>query len=157
MPPPPAAPAVALTGLSIGFALKEGGRYTAVEAIDLAVAAGRVRRHRRPDGLREVDAAQRRRRAAAAVGRQGRRSSAHALAGLNARAGYLFQQDALMPWKTALDNVAVALEPKGVPRSRGRASGRGNGLRGSGSRPSSTAIRTCSRAASASASRWRRC
>ena len=39
------------------------------------------------------------------------------LAGLNLRAGYLFQQDALMPWKTALDNVAVALEPKGVSRS----------------------------------------
>ena len=36
------------------------------------------------------------------------------LAGLNPRAGYLFQQDALMPWKTALDNVAVALEPKGI-------------------------------------------
>ncbi|HEX2727041.1 MAG TPA: ABC transporter ATP-binding protein, partial [Beijerinckiaceae bacterium] len=38
------------------------------------------------------------------------------LAGLNTRAGYLFQQDALMPWKTALDNVAVALEPKRVAR-----------------------------------------
>ena len=36
------------------------------------------------------------------------------LVGLNARAGYLFQQDALMPWKTALDNVKVALEPMGV-------------------------------------------
>src|SRR5947209_16234952 len=36
------------------------------------------------------------------------------LAGLNRRAGYLFQQDALMPWKTALANVAVALEPAGV-------------------------------------------
>ena len=39
------------------------------------------------------------------------------LAGLNLRSGYLFQQEALMPWKTALDNVAVALEPKGVSRS----------------------------------------
>ena len=39
------------------------------------------------------------------------------LAGLNTRAGYLFQQDALMPWKTAFDNVAVALEPQGVPRA----------------------------------------
>jgi NitT/TauT family transport system ATP-binding protein len=38
------------------------------------------------------------------------------LKGLNSRAGYLFQQDALMPWKTALDNVAVSLEPKGVSR-----------------------------------------
>jgi NitT/TauT family transport system ATP-binding protein len=36
------------------------------------------------------------------------------LSGLNARAGYLFQQDALMPWKTALENVAIGLEVAGV-------------------------------------------
>lgn len=29
--------------------------------------------------------------------------------GLNADIGYLFQQDALMPWKTALDNAAFGL------------------------------------------------
>ena len=40
------------------------------------------------------------------------------LAGLNRDAGYLFQLDAVMPWKTALDNVAIALEVKGVPRAQ---------------------------------------
>ncbi|MFK8250128.1 ABC transporter ATP-binding protein [Ancylobacter terrae] len=39
------------------------------------------------------------------------------LDGLNRHAGYLFQQDALMPWKTALDNVAIALEIGGTRRS----------------------------------------
>jgi NitT/TauT family transport system ATP-binding protein len=39
------------------------------------------------------------------------------LAGLNAKAGYLFQQDALMPWKTARDNVAIGLEVAGVTRN----------------------------------------
>ena len=39
------------------------------------------------------------------------------LAGLNRNAGYLFQQDAVMPWKTARDNVAIALEIAGVARS----------------------------------------
>jgi NitT/TauT family transport system ATP-binding protein len=39
------------------------------------------------------------------------------LAGLNAKAGYLFQQDALMPWKTARDNVAIALEVADRPRA----------------------------------------
>ncbi len=34
--------------------------------------------------------------------------------GVTKEAGYLFQQDALMPWKTALANVAVALEIAGV-------------------------------------------
>lgn len=42
------------------------------------------------------------------------------LVGLNARAGYLFQQDALMPWKTALDNIAIALEIAGVSRKEAR-------------------------------------
>jgi NitT/TauT family transport system ATP-binding protein len=38
------------------------------------------------------------------------------LEGINSHAGYLFQQDALMPWKTALDNVAISLEVAGVSR-----------------------------------------
>ncbi len=32
------------------------------------------------------------------------------LAGINARAGYLFQADALMPWRSALDNVVAGLQ-----------------------------------------------
>src|SRR6202021_2785732 len=32
------------------------------------------------------------------------------LAGLNRQAGYLFQADALMPWRTALSNVITGLE-----------------------------------------------
>ncbi|MDR3497552.1 MAG: ABC transporter ATP-binding protein [Ancalomicrobiaceae bacterium] len=38
------------------------------------------------------------------------------LDGINRDAGYLFQQDAVMPWKTALDNVALSLEVAGVHR-----------------------------------------
>jgi NitT/TauT family transport system ATP-binding protein len=40
------------------------------------------------------------------------------LAGLNRDAGYLFQADALFPWKTALDNVALGLEISGTPRAQ---------------------------------------
>ena len=39
------------------------------------------------------------------------------LAGLNREAGYLFQADALFPWKTAIDNVALGLEISGTPRA----------------------------------------
>ncbi|MEA2837590.1 MAG: sulfonate transport system ATP-binding protein [Bradyrhizobium sp.] len=39
------------------------------------------------------------------------------LTGLNREAGYLFQADALFPWKTAIDNVAIGLEVQGVPRT----------------------------------------
>jgi len=39
--------------------------------------------------------------------------SGQRLQGLNRKAGYLFQQDALMPWKTVLDNVSIGLEIAG--------------------------------------------
>jgi NitT/TauT family transport system ATP-binding protein len=39
------------------------------------------------------------------------------LVGLNREAGYLFQADALFPWKTALDNIALGLEIAGTPRA----------------------------------------
>lgn len=44
--------------------------------------------------------------------------------GITREAGYLFQQDALMPWKTALANVAVALEVAGVGRAEAAARAR---------------------------------
>jgi NitT/TauT family transport system ATP-binding protein len=36
------------------------------------------------------------------------------LAGINTRAGYLFQTEALMPWRNALDNIIAGLEFRGV-------------------------------------------
>ena len=36
------------------------------------------------------------------------------LEGINARAGYLFQSEALMPWRSAFENVAAGLEFRGV-------------------------------------------
>ena len=43
------------------------------------------------------------------------------LTGLNRRAGYLFQGDSLMPWRTARDNVAAGPEFAGQSRTRARA------------------------------------
>jgi NitT/TauT family transport system ATP-binding protein len=42
------------------------------------------------------------------------------LQGLNRKAAYLFQAEALMPWKNALDNVAVGLEVRGLSRRDAR-------------------------------------
>ncbi|MBP0628904.1 MULTISPECIES: ABC transporter ATP-binding protein [unclassified Cupriavidus] len=39
------------------------------------------------------------------------------LRGINRRAGYMFQTEALMPWRSALDNVVAGLEFRGVARA----------------------------------------
>jgi NitT/TauT family transport system ATP-binding protein len=39
------------------------------------------------------------------------------LTGVNRRAGYMFQTEALMPWRTARDNVLAGLQFRGLPAS----------------------------------------
>ena len=43
------------------------------------------------------------------------------LSGINTRAGYMFQTEALMPWRSTLDNVMVGLQYRGVPDAQARA------------------------------------
>ena len=40
------------------------------------------------------------------------------LSGINTRAGYMFQAESLMPWRTALGNVMAGLEFRGVANAR---------------------------------------
>jgi len=42
------------------------------------------------------------------------------LSGINTRAGYMFQTEALMPWRSAIDNVMVGLQYRGVPDDEAR-------------------------------------
>ena len=42
------------------------------------------------------------------------------LAGVNRQAGYMFQSEALMPWRSALGNVVSGLEFRGVPGGQAR-------------------------------------
>ncbi len=42
------------------------------------------------------------------------------LRGINRRAGYMFQSDALMPWRSALDNVMVGLQYRNIPDAEAR-------------------------------------
>jgi len=116
MPDPAAVPDVSLRGLDITFALKTGELHCAVKHIDLAVAPGEFVAIVGPTGCGKSTllnaTAGLLKPSAGDVQIQGA-----ALNGLNGKAGYLFQADALMPWKTAIDNVAVALEPMGVPRA----------------------------------------
>jgi NitT/TauT family transport system ATP-binding protein len=115
--------AVDLSGLSIAFTLGDRSTYQAVNGIDLSVRAGEFVAVVGPTGCGKSTllnaAAGLLQPAAGTV-----RIFGTPFAWLNRRAGYLFQQDALMPWKTALDNVAVALEPAGIGRSEAQARAR---------------------------------
>jgi NitT/TauT family transport system ATP-binding protein len=42
------------------------------------------------------------------------------LEGINRHAAYLFQQDALLPWRTVIDNVILGPLMRGVPRAKAR-------------------------------------
>lgn len=47
------------------------------------------------------------------------------LQNINTRAGYMFQSDALMPWRSALGNVMLGLEYRGMPEDQARAQAQG--------------------------------
>jgi NitT/TauT family transport system ATP-binding protein len=108
--------AVQLTNVAISFMLKNGGRYDAVSPCSLSVAEGEFVAIVGPTGCGKstlLNAA-----AGLIAPSSGTVTSlGKPLSGLNRDAGYLFQQDALMPWKTARDNVAIGLEVAGTPRA----------------------------------------
>ena len=108
--------AVALEAATVAFALGDGRVYTAVEKASLNVAQGEFVAIVGPTGcgkstLLNVAAGLLKPAGGSA------RIFGKPLAGLNKDAGYLFQADALFPWKTALDNVAIGLEVAGTSRA----------------------------------------
>src|SRR5579872_764133 len=109
--------AVRLEDATVAFRLGDGRVYTAVEKAHLSVAHGEFVAIVGPTGCGKSTllnvAAGLLRPASGAV-----RIFDQPLAGLNRDAGYLFQADALFPWKTALDNVAIGLEVVGTPRAQ---------------------------------------
>jgi len=111
--------AVWLERVAISYQLADGTRYPAVAPVDLGVAAGEFVALVGPTGcgkstLLNVVAGL----VSPSTGRVW--IEGVALTGINQRAGYLFQQEALFPWKTALDNVSVGLELRGIPKTEAR-------------------------------------
>jgi NitT/TauT family transport system ATP-binding protein len=114
------APSVSLAGVTIAFRLAGNAVYSAVQDASLAVGAAEFVAIVGPTGcgkstLLNVAAGL----LAPASGRV--EIFGAPLVGLNSDAGYLFQSDALFPWKTALENVAIGLEIAGVPGAEARA------------------------------------
>jgi NitT/TauT family transport system ATP-binding protein len=115
----PAAPAVALRDVTITFRLGGGSTYTAVSEATLAVAAGEFVAIVGPTGCGKSTLLN------VAAGLLAPSSGTADIFGapltdLNRQAGYLFQADALFPWKTALQNVAIGLETAGMASSEAR-------------------------------------
>jgi NitT/TauT family transport system ATP-binding protein len=122
---PPAAaagaPALSLAGVTCTFAARGGkGRYTAVRDTDLVIAPGEFVSVVGPTGCGKSTLLN------VAAGLLAPSSGTvhvdgQPLSGINGKAGYMFQADALMPWRNALDNVTAGLQFRGVaPDEAGR-------------------------------------
>jgi len=115
-----AAQAVALDNVTVAFRLTDGSTFTAVDRASLAVADGEFVAIVGPTGCGKstlLNIA-----AGLITPAAGKIAIFDApLAGLNRSAGYLFQAEALFPWKTVLENVAIGLETAGVARRDARA------------------------------------
>lgn len=114
--------ALELQDVSCTFISKDdpGQRYTAVQDVSLSVGAGEFVSVVGPTGcgkstLLNVGAGLLQPSTGAV------RVFGQPLAGINTRAGYMFQAESLMPWRTALGNVMAGLEFRGVPLADARA------------------------------------
>jgi len=117
-------PALAFDRVTCAFAGKTAGeRYTAVADASIAVAAGEFVSVVGPTGCGKSTLLN---VAAGLLAPSSGRAlvDGKLLDGINGRAGYMFQADALMPWRDALDNVIAGLEFRGVPREAAVARGR---------------------------------
>jgi NitT/TauT family transport system ATP-binding protein len=113
-------PALALEKITVTFLSQDGGRYTAIRDATLRVAPGEFLSVVGPTGCGKSTLLN------VAVGllqpsAGDIRVFGEPLEGLNAKAGYLFQTEALMPWRTALQNVTAGLEFRGVEASKAAA------------------------------------
>jgi len=112
-------PVVSLRDVTIAFRLADDSIYTAVEHASLEVADGEFVAIVGPTGCGKTTLLN----VAAGLLRPSSGSIevlSSALNGINRAAGYLFQAEALFPWKTAIDNVAIGLEIDGTARDAAR-------------------------------------
>jgi NitT/TauT family transport system ATP-binding protein len=114
-----AAPAISLKDVDVTFRLADGGAYTAVQRASLDVADGEFVAIVGPTGCGKSTLLN---VAAGLIAPSNGTATifGSALAELNRQAGYLFQAEALFPWKTAIENVSIGLEIAGTAKAEAR-------------------------------------
>lgn len=109
-----AAPALTVESLTISYDTNSGGNYVAVRDVSFSVTRGSFVAIVGPSGCGKSTIlnaiAGLFRPAAGVISVMG-----EPLRGINKRAVYMFQQDALLPWKTIRENVALGLRLRGRP------------------------------------------
>ncbi|GAB1385119.1 ABC transporter ATP-binding protein [Melaminivora sp.] len=116
------APAIELQAVACTFTSKDNPaqRYTAVSDVHLTVGAGEFVSVVGPTGCGKSTLLNM--AAGLLAPSQGSvRIFGQPLQGINRRAGYMFQAESLMPWRTALGNVMAGLEFQGLPETEARA------------------------------------
>ena len=115
--------ALSLTNITVTFTSKAGGvGYTAVKDTTLNIADGEFVSVVGPTGCGKSTLLN--------IGAGLLKASSgqvnvfgEPLIGLNAKAGYMFQSESLMPWRSALDNVTAGLQFRGIEASGARDKG----------------------------------
>ena len=112
-------PAVSLNDVQVSFRLADDSTYTAVQRATLDVADGEFVAIVGPTGCGKSTLLN---VAAGLIAPSNGTATIFGspLPGLNRQAGYLFQAEALFPWKTAAENVAIGLEIAGTPKEQAR-------------------------------------
>jgi NitT/TauT family transport system ATP-binding protein len=111
--------AIELKDIAVRF-----GKYTAVEGLDLTVRSGEFLSIVGPTGCGKSTLLN------TVTGLNPPSAGTVKILGeplvdLNSHSGYMLQQDALLPWKTTLDNVALGLVFRGVKQAEARDEARG--------------------------------
>ncbi|MCF0123539.1 MAG: ABC transporter ATP-binding protein [Ruminiclostridium sp.] len=113
-----------LKDVTVSFPLTDGGTVTALEGMDLSVNRGELVALVGPSGCGKstalnVLAGQ------VAPARGQALVAGEPVKGVPPGVGYISQADTLLPWRTVLDNVALAMELRGVEKARRRDVARG--------------------------------
>ncbi|GGP41418.1 ABC transporter ATP-binding protein [Streptomyces abikoensis] len=118
-PRPDAAPAIELRGATKVFRTPSGADHTAVRDLDLTVAQGEFVAVVGPTGcgksttLTLVSGLEEPTEGEVLVGGE-------PVTGIRTEVGFVFQQDAVFPWRTVLSNVMAGPRFRGVPKAEAR-------------------------------------